>query len=240
MNVVIVTKCTDHYLDTIMAKVLLVEDDPDFNEAIQRWLENELYTVESVMDGADADQRLKVYSYDLVVLDWELPGLSGLEVCKRYRAGGGKAPILMLTAKSAISEKEAGLDSGADDYLTKPFHMKELSARLRALLRRTGRFTETVLKARDIVLEPGLFSVTRDGQEIRLLPKEFALLEFFMRHPGEVFSADALLDRVWVSESDVTPDAVVTCIKRLRKKVDVESQSSIIRTIHGVGYKLDH
>lgn len=221
-----------------MAKVLLVEDDSELAEAVQRWLENEHHTVESVADGMEAHERLNIYKYDVLILDWELPGMSGVDVCKKYRANGGTAPILILTGKSTVSEKETGLDAGADDYLTKPFHMKEMAARVRALLRRTGRFNETTLKVRDIVLEPGLYSVTRDGAEIRLLPKEFALLEFFMRHPGEVFSAEALLDRVWISESDVTPDAVVTCIKRLRKKIAIEDQPSLIRTIHGIGYKL--
>jgi OmpR-family two-component system manganese-sensing response regulator len=221
-----------------MAKILLVEDDSEFAEAVQRWLEHEHHTVESVADGTDAHERLNIYKYDVLILDWELPGMSGVDICKKYRATGGTAPILILTGKSAVSEKETGLDAGADDYLTKPFHMKEMAARVRALLRRTGRFNETTLKVRNIVLEPGLYNVTRDGVELRLLPKEFALLEFFMRHPGEVFSAEALLDRVWISEADITPDAVVTCIKRLRKKVDLESEPSIIRTIHGVGYKL--
>ncbi len=221
-----------------MAKVLLVEDDLEFAEAVQRWLENEHHTVESVADGREAHERLSIYKYDVLIFDWELPGMSGVEVCRKYRANGGTAPILILTGKSTVTEKETGLDAGADDYLTKPFHMKEMAARVRALLRRTGRFNETTLKVRDIVLEPGLYSVTRDGAEIRLLPKEFALLEFFMRHPGEVFSAEALLDRVWISESDITPDAVVTCIKRLRKKIDVENHPSLIRTIHGIGYKL--
>jgi DNA-binding response OmpR family regulator len=167
-----------------------------------------------------------------------LPELSGIELCRQYRSRGGTAPVLMLTGKGTISDKESGFDAGADDYLTKPFHMKELSMRLRALLRRATAFTGDVLRVKDIELEPSNHRATRNGADLNLLPKEFALLEFLMRHPNQVFSAEALLSRVWASETDTTVDAVSTCIKRLRKKIDSEDQPSLIRTVHGVGYKL--
>jgi DNA-binding response OmpR family regulator len=145
----------------------------------------------------------------------------------------------MLTGKNAISEKEAGLDSGADDYLTKPFNMKELSARLRALLRRPAGVVENVLKVRDIEMDPARYLVTKAGTEIQLLPKEFSLLEFFMRHPNQVFSSDALIQRVWHSDSDATGDAIRTCLKRLRKKLgDNDEKEPIIQTVHGVGYRM--
>lgn len=226
------------YLNS-MAKILIVEDDLDVAGMIEDWLvHHEKHVVEKVATGSDAADRLKFYHYDLIILDWELPDLSGIEILKRYRSADGLVPILMLTGKSAIDEKELGLDSGADDYLTKPFEGKELSARIRALLRRSsGRATNT-LKAHDVLLDPVSRAVTKAGEPIDLLPKEFALLEFFLRHPDEVFSLEALLDRVWKSESDSSPDTVRTTIQRLRKKIDREGEPSLIGTIHRVGYHL--
>ncbi|MBC7999202.1 MAG: response regulator transcription factor [Leptolyngbya sp.] len=222
-----------------MAKVLVIEDEPDFSDLIGGWLKTEHHTVETVDNGEDGLDRLKFYKYDIIILDWVLPGLSGVEVCSNYRSTGGTTPILMLTSKKHVDEKSAGLDAGADDYLTKPFELKELSARVRALLRRPTAFSGSILQAGSLALEPNSFKVTRGGAEIALLPKEFALLEFLMRHPGQVFSAEAILDRVWTSESEASPETIRTYIKRLRKKLDVEGQPSILGTVHGVGYKLD-
>jgi len=222
-----------------MAKILLVEDEEDLSQLIGEWLKGEHHTVETVANGEDALDRLRFYKYDIVVLDWILPKATGLEVCKQYRSSGGTTPILLLTAKKHVDEKEAGLDAGADDYLTKPFEMKELSARIRALLRRPQAFSGSKLQVGDLSLEPNTFKVMRGTDEINLLPKEFALLEFLMRHPNQVFSAEALLDRVWSSDSEASPETIRTYIKRLRKKVDVEGKASILSTVHGVGYKLD-
>jgi len=222
-----------------MPKILLVEDEPDFSILIGEWLRAEHHVVELVENGEEATDRLKFYKYDVVILDWMLPGISGLEVCKRYRATGGTTPILLLTAKKHVDEKEQGLDAGADDYLTKPFEMKELSARIRALLRRPSVMTGSILQVGNLSLEPTTFKVTRNGEEVSLLPKEFALLEFMMRHPNQVFSAEALLDRVWSSDSDASPETIRTYIKRLRKKIDLQGQQSILSTVHGVGYKLE-
>lgn len=222
-----------------MAKVLVIEDEPDFSELIGSWLKNENYTVETVDTGEDGLDRLKFYKYDIIILDWVLPGLSGVEVCRDYRGTGGTTPILMLTSKKHVDEKSQGLDAGADDYLTKPFELKELSARVRALLRRPSAFAGSILKVGTLALEPNSFKVKRSGDEIALLPKEFALLEFLMRHPNQVFSAEAILDRVWASESEASPETIRTYIKRLRKKLDVEGQPSVLATVHGVGYKLE-
>ncbi len=222
-----------------MAKILLVEDDLGLCRMVKDWLTFEHHLVETADNGHDGMDKLNFYQYDIIVLDWEMPGLTGVEIAREFRSKGGTTPILMLTGKGTVSDKEAGFDAGADDYLTKPFHMKELSMRLRALLRRTGAFTGDTLRYRDLVLEPGSHRVSRDGKDLQLLPKEFSLLEFFMRHANQVFSAEALLSRVWASESDTTVDAVSTCVKRLRKKVDVEGKPSIVKTVHGVGYKLD-
>lgn len=222
-----------------MAKILLVEDEPDLSELVGEWLKAEHHVVEIVANGEDAVDRLRFYKYDIVILDWMLPQKSGIEVCKQYRSTGGTTPILLLTAKKHVDEKEAGLDAGADDYLTKPFEMKELSARIRALLRRPQAFSGSKLQVGDLSLEPNTFKVMRGQDEINLLPKEFALLEFLMRHPNQVFSAEALLDRVWSSDSEASPETIRTYIKRLRKKIDVDGQASILSTVHGVGYKLD-
>ncbi len=222
-----------------MAKVLVIEDDNSLSRMIKDWLTIEHHNIETVADGKQGLEKLQYYQYDLVIMDWQLPGMEGVEILREFRKGGGITPVLMLTGKNTIVDKEAGLDSGADDYLTKPFHMKELSARIRALLRRPQVMVGNTLTVGKFSLDPSNHVVTRDGVELKLLPKEFALLEFLMRHPNQVFSADALLNRVWASESDATIDALTSCIKRLRKKIDAEGESSPIRTVHGVGYKLE-
>jgi DNA-binding response OmpR family regulator len=222
-----------------MAKILIVEDDKPLCELIVDWLTGEKHTPDAVHKGNEGLDRLKFYSYDVVILDWELPGLSGPEVCKQFRDGGGRTPILMLTGKKEIEDKTTGLDAGADDYLTKPFHMLELSARLRALLRRSSSdASRTLLTAGHISLDPVSRQVLSNGAEITLQPKEYSLLEFLLRHPNQPFSAEAILDRVWSSESDAAPDTVRLHIMRLRNKIDVEGKESMVRTIHRVGYML--
>ncbi len=222
-----------------MPKILVVEDDLDLRSIVEDWLRHEHHLVETATKGDEAMELIGIYPYDVIILDWNLPVMSGIQILKKFRQDGGKTPVLMLTGQDLAENIETGLDSGADDYLTKPFHMKELSARIRALLRRPQTVTENVLRAGDLTLNPRTFAVTKSGADIRLLPKEFALLEFLMRHPNQVFSAEALLDRVWHSENDAAPETVRTCIKRLRRKIDGESENSLIQTLHGVGYKLN-
>lgn len=221
-----------------MAKILIVEDDRQLSTLIADFLTGEGHVPEPVYKGPEGLERLRFYKYDVVILDWELPGLSGPEICKEYRDKGGETPILMLTGKKEIDEKETGLDSGADDYLTKPFHLKELAARLRALLRRKTGVSKTTLTAGDITLNTNSRQVFRGDEEINLQPKELALLEFLMRHPNQPFSSEAILDRVWPSESDAAPDTVRIQIMRLRHKIDVDGKESMIRTVHRVGYML--
>ncbi len=222
-----------------MAKILFVDDDLGLCKTIRGWLAMERHTTETAHDGTEAMGLLKAYEYDLIVLDWQMPGMSGIEVLKEFRARGGKTPVIMLTGRSEIENKEEGLDSGADDYLTKPFSTRELSARIRALLRRPPDAVGDVLKWREVELDRESYLVKKGGAEIRLLPKEFDLLEFFMRNPGKVFTTEALLNRVWSAESDSTVEALHTCVKRVRKKVDAKGDVSIIRTVHGVGYSLE-
>lgn len=223
-----------------MAKILIVEDDRELAGVLQDWLCSEHHVVDTIDNGSEADQMLRHYAFDLLVLDWDLPGMPGVEICRNFRSRGGTTPILMLTGKGEIKDKTAGLDAGADDYLTKPFHPDELSARVRALLRRPSAVAASnELRVADLAMEPATYRVTRAGKELRLLPKEFALLEFLMRHPNVVFSAEALIDRAWSTESDASPDTVRTNIKRLRQKIDTEGSKQLIITVHGVGYKLD-
>ncbi len=222
-----------------MAKVLLVEDDRNLLNTISTWLKMESYLVETAENGSDAVDLLRAYSYDVIILDIELPRLSGLEVCKQFRAMGGSSAVLMLTNKSTIVDKETGFGVGADDYLTKPFHLKELSARLKALLRRSQTLLPDVLKAGTLELDPRSRKLSREGTEIHLPKMEFALLEFFMRYPGQVFSGEALLERVWTSESERSSDTIRSCIKKLRNKIDVDGEPSLIKNVHGVGYKFE-
>jgi DNA-binding response OmpR family regulator len=222
-----------------MAKILIVEDDRALSELIVDWLAGEKHVPEPVYGGSEGLERLTYYKYDVVILDWELPGVSGPEICQQFRDSGGQTPIIMLTGKKDVVDKTTGLDAGADDYLTKPFHMQELSARLRALLRRgTSEVNRTILTAGHVSLDPVSRKVTCNGEELSLQPKEFSLLEFLLRHPNQPFSAEAILDRVWSSESDASPDTVRLQIMRLRNKIDVEGKESMIRTIHRVGYIL--
>jgi OmpR-family two-component system manganese-sensing response regulator len=220
-----------------MAKILLVEDEPDFVSLISALLSSDHHMVEAVGRGEDAVVLLNSTQFDCLILDWNLPGMSGLDVCRHYRERGGKTPILMLTARTHVDEKSTGLDAGADDYLTKPFELKELSARIRALLRRPIDFSGKSLKAGDLEMDVANFRVTRGNEVIQLLPKEFALLEFFMRHTNQVFSPEALIDRVWLAGEEASPETIRTYIKRLRKKLDRPGQPSLISTVHGVGYK---
>jgi DNA-binding response OmpR family regulator len=223
-----------------MAKILLVEDDRDLSATVEMWLESEHHNVSCAYDGEEGQHRIKHEQFDVIVLDWDLPKMPGIEICKHYRSNRGMTPIIMLTAKGAIADRETGLDSGADDYLTKPFSLKELSARIRALLRRPAAVVSNVLQVGAISLDPIKHRVMKNGVEVQLLPRDFALLEFFMRNVDQVFSTDALLQRVWDDDSEATSDALRTSIKRLRKKLDDgdDEGSSFVENLPRVGYRM--
>lgn len=221
-----------------MAKILIVEDDEQLADLIVQCLTRENHLVEHVNNGADALSQVKLYIFDLIILDWNLPEVTGLGILKEFRSRGGITPVLFLTGRRDLSDKLEGLDAGADDYLTKPFDSRELTSRIRALLRRPQVLVGDVLEVGALRLDPKDFKVTLGEDEIKLVPKEFALLEFLMRHPGELFGVDKLLDSVWPCQSDSTREALTTCIKRLRKKLDGDSDTSMIRNVHGVGYGL--
>lgn len=222
-----------------MAKILLVEDDSATWTNMKDWLEKELHSVEHTPDGRYGLEMAQHYKYDVIVLDWELPGISGVEICKRYRQGGGASPVLMLTGRSEVIDRVVGLESGADDYLTKPFDLRELSARIKALLRRPTNVTGAELRGKNLLLDLPARKLTKDGVEIPLGPKEFALMELFMKNPNQVLSTNAILDRIWPSESDATSDSLRTYIKRLRKKIDTDGQDSIIKNLPGLGYRFE-
>lgn len=221
------------------ASILLVEDDVDIALVTESWLRSQRYEVEVVSSGEEALQALQRSKFDILILDWMLPGLTGVEVCQHVRRAKENCLILMLTNRSAISEKEVGLDAGADDYLTKPFNLRELSARLRALLRRPKVFRGFVYQIKDLILDCSSFTVTKNGRDITLLPREFALLEFLMRNPDHVFSPEEILNNVWASEAQASPDTIRTYIKKLRRKLDTPNKPSIFKTVHSVGYRLE-
>ncbi len=222
-----------------MAKVLVVEDDPQVCKVIQDRLTHENYVVEVVHTGTAGLDRLLCCQYDVVILDWDLPEIDGLQILKQYRSKGGKTPVLMLTGKAEIPEKETGLDSGADDYLTKPFSARELSARLRAVTRRSSDVTSGTIKRGELELDLKRCVLTKGGTEVRLQPAEYALMEFFMRNPGRLFSADDLINRAWNSEAEVTANSVRILVTRLRKKIDNPGQPSLIVTASKLGYRFE-
>ena len=220
-----------------MAKILIVEDDDALSESLKAWLETEMHRVDIVSNGLTALEYLRTSQYDLVILDWNLPGCEGIDVCRDYRAAGGDAYIIMLTGQSDQGHKEHGLDTGADDYVTKPFDSRELAARIRALLRRPPNINSNVVKVADLTLDMKSHQASIGGQPLKLMPLEFSLLEFMVRHSNEVFSCDTLLRRVWSADSEVGLESVYTCITRLRRKLKSGGRGDMIETVHGVGYK---
>lgn len=224
--------------DSTMAKILLVEDDKKLADTVQVLLEMDQHKVEVAFDGLQAEDRLAAFDYDLLILDWDLPAKSGVEVCREFRDRGGSTPVLMLTGKQLIDNKEEGFNAGADDYLTKPYHPRELVARVKALLRRQPVISSDVLTWRDIQLDSTARKVMKNGEDVAMQPMEFTLLSFFLKHPGQVFTTEALLKRCWDDSDEVSFDSIYTCIRRIRRKMDREGVPSVIRTVHGVGYSL--
>jgi len=224
----------------LVVKILLVEDDHRLSAAVKKGLELERYVVETAFDGASALDLIGSEKYDLVVLDLMLPLVDGLEVCRRVRSAQNHVPIIILTARSQLEDKINGLNCGADDYLTKPFSFEELLARIRALLRRPQVSLNPTISALDLKMDPSSFRVTRSGKPIKLTSKEFALLELFLRHPGQILTKKQIIDHLWDYESNILPNTVEVYIRKLRSKIDLPFKKSppLIHTVRGFGYKI--
>jgi two-component system response regulator MprA len=218
-------------------RILVVDDEPAVRTALQRALALEHYDVELASDGEEALDRLAVSPPDAVVLDVAMPRLDGLEVCRRMRQAGDRTPVLMLTARDAVDDRVEGLDAGADDYLVKPFALRELQARLRALIRRTDRGPEP-LRYSDLLLDPASREVWRGDRRIELSRTEFALLELFMRHPRQVLSRSQIFEAVWGYDFGASSNSLGVYIGYLRRKTEEGGEPRLLHTMRGVGYVL--
>jgi two-component system response regulator MprA len=220
-------------------KILVVDDERAVRESLRRALELEGYEIDLAADGEDALRRLDLEAEpDAMILDVLMPGVDGLEVCRRVRAQGSRLPILMLTARVEVENRVEGLDAGADDYVTKPFALDELKARLRALLRRTTNGAGEVLRFADLELDPGTREVRRDGEAIELTRTEFSLLELFLRNPRQVLTRSIIFERVWGYDFGYASNSLDVYIGYLRRKTEVGGKPRLIHTVRGVGYAL--
>jgi two-component system response regulator MprA len=220
-------------------RLLVVDDDPSVREALALVLDLNGFDVATACDGREAIRTLALDSPDAVVLDVLMPGLDGLEVCRRMRATGDRTPVLMLTARAEVSDRVAGLEAGADDYLAKPFAREELIARLRALLRRTGwEGDDRVLRFEDLELDPPAHEARRGGRLLELTRTEFLLLELLMRHPRQVLTRGAIFDHVWGYDFGPASNSLEVYIGYLRRKTEAEGEPRLVRTVRGVGYVL--
>jgi DNA-binding response OmpR family regulator len=216
-------------------RVLVVEDEHKIANSIKQGLEQESYAVDVAYTGEDGYDLATTEEYDVILLDLLLPGMDGVTICKNLRAQNIHTPILMLTAKGQITDKVIGLDSGADDYLTKPFSFEELLARVRALSRRPKQTMGNILKVGDLSLDTSSFEITRAGKTIRLSSREYSLLEYLMRHPNKTLTKDQIIAHVWNYDADVLPNTVEVYVGYLRNKL---GKPDILHTVRGFGYKI--
>ncbi len=220
-------------------RVLLIEDDRRLVRALRRVLEEERYVVDEAFDGVDGEELARGGEYDAIVLDWMLPGRDGVSVCRGLRRERVATPILMLTARDTVENRVEGLDAGADDYLVKPFASIELLARLRSIVRRrTDELPEARLTADGLVMDLVRHQVSRDGKAIGLTAREFALLEYFLRHPGQALTRTQILAAVWRYDTEVVSNVVDIYVHYLRDKIDRGFSKNLLHTIRGVGYAL--
>jgi two-component system, OmpR family, response regulator MprA len=220
-------------------KVLVVDDERAVRDSLRRALELEGYEVELAVDGGDALHRLEANGQpDAVILDVLMPGVDGLEVCRRIRGKGNAVPVLMLTARTEVESRVSGLDAGADDYLPKPFALEELLARLRALLRRTAPGADGLMRFADLELNPSTREVKRGGTNVELTRTEFNLLELFMRNPRQVLTRSVIFERVWGYDFGFASNSLDVYIGYLRRKTEVDGKPRLIQTVRGVGYAL--
>jgi two-component system copper resistance phosphate regulon response regulator CusR len=218
--------------------VLIVEDERRVRSFLERGLSEEGHAVRSVSAGPAAERALAEGGVELVLLDWMLPGESGLELLRRWRGRGDVTPVIMLTARDAVEDRVAALDAGADDYLVKPFSFEELLARLRAVLRRVAGRASPVLRCADLALDPSTHRVSRAGVEVRLTAREFALLQFLLQHAGEVVSRSRIAAAVWEHDFDTFSNVVEVYVRYLRAKIDEPFGRPLLHTVRGAGYVL--
>ena len=218
-------------------RILVVEDEEELAAVIVEMLEEEHYAVDKALAGDEADELMFINPYDLVVLDWTLPGLSGIELLRKWRSAGSEVPVLMLTAHRDVDDRVDGLDTGADDYLTKPFSFDELLARVRSLLRRRAKSLQA-LRAGDLELERSSRTVTVAGEVIDLAPKEFGVLEYLLTRIDEAVSRTELSEHVWDESFDAMSNTIDVIIYRLRKKIDGGRDGKLLHTVKGAGYVL--
>lgn len=220
-------------------RILVIEDEHKIANAIKQGLERESFAVDVKYDGIEGYDMASVEKYDVIILDIMLPGMDGIEICKKLRNQNIHTPILMLTSKSQIEDKVLGFNSGADDYLTKPFAFAELLVRIKALTRRPQSSIGTVLTVSDLTLDTTNYEVKRAGQKIRLSNKEYALLEYLMRHKDKVITKEQIINHVWDYDADVLPNSVEVYIRHLRTKIDDPFPQKLIHTVKGFsGYKI--
>jgi two-component system response regulator MprA len=220
-------------------RILVVDDERAVRESLRRALELEGYEIELAADGREALERLEADSQpDALILDVLMPGVDGFEVCRRLRRTGSRLPVLMLTARDAVENRVAGLDAGADDYVTKPFALEELLARIRALLRRSADGAGEVLRFSDLELDPGTREVRRGGELIELTRTEFSLLELFMRNPRQVLTRSIIFERVWGYDFGYGSNSLDVYVGYLRRKTEAGGRPRLIHTVRGVGYAL--
>jgi len=221
-------------------RLLVVEDEHRIANSIKKGLEQEHYAVDVAFTGTDGYDLASTEDYDLIILDLMLPDMDGLEICKKLRLADNHTPVLILTAKSQVDDRVAGLDNGADDYLSKPFSFEELLARIRALSRRPKNSLEIILTLDGLQLDTVSYQVSRNGQSIVLSSKEFSLLELLLRHAHKVLSKEQIIAHIWDYNSDVLPNTVEVYIRNLRRKIDVPFKNlpPLIHTIRGFGYKI--
>jgi len=219
-------------------RLLVVEDENKVASFIKKGLEEEGYAVDLASDGKGGLTLAQDGVHDLIILDMNLPGMDGLVVLQKLRKKGATTPVLLLTVRATIEDKVLGLDTGADDYLTKPFAFQELLARVRALLRRRGEVEPPLLQVADLTLDPARRVVSRGDEKIELTSKEFALLDYFMRNPGRVLTRTMIAEHVWDYAFDTTTNVIDVYVNYLRKKIDVDREQKLIHTVRGVGYVL--
>lgn len=219
-------------------RILLVEDERRISNVVKKGLTEEGFAVDTAFDGEEGQYLAESENYDLIILDIMLPKVDGLTICKELRAKNIKAPILMLTAKTTVEDKAAGLDSGADDYLAKPFAFLELRSRIHALIRRSKQEPSPIIKIADLEFDPIKHKVSRGGKSITLTPKEFSVLEILLRHIDEVVTRTMIIEHVWDYNFDSMSNVVDVFIAQLRRKIDKGAKVPLIHTLHGVGYKV--